>query len=181
MLNAQDVHDKQFKLVRQSTGYDIDEVDTFLDEVEAAIAALTAELAEARAAGGATAAEADPGAGAAQAAVETHVVPADDGEPPTSAARILELAQLTADQYLAEAKRAADSLRADAEQSARAAVADLEGQRVDLEGQRADLEARVAALRSFEAQVRSRLTDYFEGQLRDLRSLGAPPDSGATA
>ena len=49
-LTAQDVHDKQFKLVRQSTGYDIDEVDSFLDEVESEFARLTAELDAARAA-----------------------------------------------------------------------------------------------------------------------------------
>ena len=48
-LSAKDVHDKQFKLVRQSTGYDIDEVDAFLDEVEAELARLHEELASARA------------------------------------------------------------------------------------------------------------------------------------
>ena len=48
-LSAQDVHDMQFKLVRQSTGYDIDEVDAFLDQVEEEITRLTAELDAARA------------------------------------------------------------------------------------------------------------------------------------
>ena len=43
-LSSQDVHDKQFKLVRNSTGYDMDEVDAFLDEVEAEIARLTDEV-----------------------------------------------------------------------------------------------------------------------------------------
>lgn len=170
MLSAQDVHDKQFKLVRQSTGYDIDEVDAFLDEVEGVIAALSAELESARAAAGVT----GSGAAGAHDAPAPSTAAADGAEPPASAARILELAQRTADQYLAEATRAADSLRAQAEQSARAAVADLEGQR-------ADLEARVAALRTFEAQVRARLTDYFTGQLRDLRSLGSPPEPGPSA
>jgi DivIVA domain-containing protein len=152
VLNARDVHDKQFRLVRQSTGYDIDEVDAFLDEVEATIAALTAQLEETRAVGG---------------------TGADSGQQSTSAGRILELAQRTADEYLAEARRAADSLRADAEREARAIVADLQGQRVDLE-------ARVAALGSLEAQVRSHLTEYLEAQLRGIRSPGAPPASDPT-
>lgn len=177
MLSAQDVHDKQFKLVRQSTGYDIDEVDAFLDEVEGAIAELTAALDAARAAvatgtpeeseasGGSAGPEGEPAAGAPSPG---------PSEQPTSAATILELAQRTADQYLSEARRTADGLLADAQQAAQAAVAELESQRVDLE-------ARVAALRSFEAQVRTRLSGYFEGQLRDLRALGAPQEGGSSA
>ena len=45
-LTAQDVHDRQFRMVRQSTGYDIEEVDSFLEEVEAELRRLQAELAE---------------------------------------------------------------------------------------------------------------------------------------
>lgn len=166
MLSAQDVHDKQFRLVRQSTGYDIDEVDAFLDEVEAAIAGLTTALEAARA----EAAAAAPVAPAGDEAPAQPPSPVGESDQPATAARILELAQQTADQYLAEARRTADSLVGDAEQAARAAVAELESQRTDLE-------ARVTALRSFEAQIRGRLTGYFEGQLRDLRSLGSPGDA----
>lgn len=169
MLSAQDVHDKQFRLVRQSTGYDIDEVDAFLDEVEAALAGLTAALEAARAEAAAAVPEA-PGGTAGDESPAPPPSPEGEPEQPTSAARILELAQQTADQYLAEARRTADSLVGDAEQAARAAVAELESQRTDLE-------ARVTALRSFEAQIRGRLTGYFEGQLRDLRSLGSPGDA----
>jgi DivIVA domain-containing protein len=172
VLSAQDVHDKQFKLVRQSTGYDIDEVDTFLDEVEAAISDLTAQLEAARAERASAPAEArgpEPArADAAEGAGEGGTGAQPTAEQTTgSAARILELAQRTADEYVAEARRTADSLLAETEASARAAVAELESQR-------ADLEARVGALRSFESQIRTRLTGYFEGQLRDLRSLGTP-------
>ena len=89
-----------------------------------------------------------------------EAAPSDD---PGRAARLLELAQRTADDYLAEAKRTADSLVTDAEERARTAVGSLEDQR-------AELEARVGALRAFEAEVRTRLTGYFEAQLNDLRS-----------
>ena len=40
-----------------------------------------------------------------------------------------------------------------------------------LEHQRRDLEDRVTALRTFESEVRSRLTGYFQSQLSDLRAL----------
>jgi DivIVA domain-containing protein len=163
VLSAQDVHDKQFKLVRQSTGYDIDEVDAFLDEVETAIRQMSEELAAARAGQSESAEPADMGMPAGEPAAEAA---------PASAAGILEFAQRTADEYVAEARRRADSLLGEAEQSARAAVADLEAQRTELE-------ARVAALRAFETQVRTRLTGYFEGQLRDLRSLVSSPQGGA--
>ncbi|MCU0300466.1 MAG: DivIVA domain-containing protein [Candidatus Nanopelagicales bacterium] len=150
-LTAQDVHDKQFRLVRQSTGYDIDEVDAFLDEVEAEIGRLHDELAAAREQ---LAAQPPPQQDAATSG--------------GSAARILELAQRTADEYVAEARRTADSLVSEAEERARSAVAGLESQR-------GELEARVAALRAFEGEVRGRLTSYFEGQLRDLRAIAERP------
>ena len=79
-----------------------------------------------------------------------------------------ELAQRTADEYVSEARRQADSLVSEAQEQARAAVAALEGQRADLEG-------RVTALRTFEAEIRTRLTGYFESQLRDLRAIAEPP------
>ncbi|MCU0262752.1 MAG: DivIVA domain-containing protein [Candidatus Nanopelagicales bacterium] len=145
-LSAQDVHDKQFKLVRNSTGYDMDEVDAFLDEVEAEIARLSDELQAAREQIGAAGAvpEAEPASAAA--------------------ARILEMAQRTADEYIADARSKADSMVSEAEKSARKSVKKLEAQRVDLE-------ARVGALRTFETEIRSRLTGYFQSQLADLKAL----------
>jgi DivIVA domain-containing protein len=169
-LTAKDVHDKQFKLVRQSTGYDIDEVDAFLDEVEAEFARLHGELDEARAAAGAAPTGSSEGAHAAASdeAGDGGESAAGPAEALTgSAARILELAQRTADEYLAEARRTADTLVEEAEAKARSAVATLEAQR-------SDLEARVSALRSFESEVRTRLTSYFESQLNDLRAIDRP-------
>jgi DivIVA domain-containing protein len=152
-LSSQDVHDKQFKLVRNSTGYDMDEVDAFLDEVEAEIARLTDEVeaAQERLA----AASAKPGAESTSAA----------------AARILEMAQRTADEYVADARRKADSMVTDAEKAARKSVKRLEAQR-------SDLEARVTALRTFESEIRSRLTGYFQSQLADLRALADEGNDG---
>lgn len=145
-LSSQDVHDKQFKLVRNSTGYDMDEVDAFLDEVESEIARLTDEL---RAA--------EEQIGAAPTVPEAETTSA-------AAARILEMAQRTADEYVTEARRKADSMVTDAEKAARKSVKRLEAQR-------GDLEARVTALRTFESEIRSRLTGYFQSQLADLNAL----------
>ncbi len=153
-LSARDVHDKQFKLVRNSTGYDMDEVDAFLDEVEAEVGRLHREL------------------GAAREKAEQ----AESSSPPdasSAAAHILEMAQRTADEYVADARRSADRVLADAQKSTRKAVKKLEAQR-------RRLEERVTALETFEAEVRSRLTGYFESQLADLRALDAdtePDDS----
>jgi DivIVA domain-containing protein len=145
-LSAQDVHDKQFKLVRNSTGYDMDEVDAFLDEVEAAVKELSDRLAAVEE----RAADAEPAA------------PAQDVG--SAAASILAMAQQTADDYVAQARRTAASMVADAESSARESVQMLEEQR-------RHLEERVAALRTFESEVRTRLTGFFESQLADLKSL----------
>ena len=154
-LSSQDVHDKQFKLVRNSTGYDMDEVDAFLDEVEAEIARLTDEVqaAQDRFAAASTVPEAESTSAAA--------------------ARILEMAQRTADEYMADARRKADSMVSDAEKAARKSVKKLEAQR-------GDLEARVTALRTFESEIRSRLTGYFQSQLADLSALADEGDTSDT-
>ena len=150
-LSSQDVHDKQFKLVRNSTGYDMDEVDAFLDEVEAEIARLSDEL----------------GAAQEQLAAMSAVPEAETTS--AAAARILEMAQRTSDEYLADARRKADSMVTDAEKTARKAVKKLEVQR-------GDLETRVTALRTFESEIRSRLTGYFQSQLADLGALADEGD-----
>ena len=42
-LTPQQVHEKQFNTVKMRTGYDMDEVDSFLDEVESALGSLMVE------------------------------------------------------------------------------------------------------------------------------------------
>ena len=169
MLSAQDVHDKQFKLVRQSTGYDIDEVDGFLDEVEAALSGIAAERDAAVAAAQRAeerVAELSARLGTSGEESQEAVAPEPQAGISTSAegaARILELAQRTADEYASEARRAADGLVAEARDQAHGLLSQAESQRTALE-------ARVSALRTFESEVRTRLTTYFEGQLHDLRT-----------
>ena len=120
-----------------------------------------------------------------------------------TAARVLSLAQQTADQAIADARREADETlgrarreadevltkaRRQAEQitgDARARAESLERDAQErhrqamgsLVQQREELERRVDDLRAFEREYRSRLKAYLEGQLRDLEA--GVTDSGA--
>jgi vacuolar-type H+-ATPase subunit H len=126
--------------------------------------------------------------------------PAEDNM--DTAARVLALAQQTADQAIADARREADETlgraRRDADElltkarrqseqitsDARARAESLERDAQERHRQamgslvqsREELERRVDDLRAFEREYRSRLKAYLEGQLRDLEA-GAT-DSG---
>ena len=130
-------------------------------------------------------------------------MPHHEGSNMDTAARVLALAQQTADQAIADARREADETlgrarreaddilgkaRRQAEQitsDARARAESLERDAQErhrqamgsLVQQREELERRVDDLRAFEREYRSRLKAYLEGQMRDLEA-GAT-DSGA--
>ena len=219
-LMPADVRNKQFATTRLRPGYDEEEVDAFLDEVETEMERLLQENQELRAKlaerlGGTPAVptlssaltEADPERLAAEPVLpepQRTPVPALMGVPgqePSmdTVARVLVLAQQTADQALADARRgagetlgrarrAADEIlgkaRGQAEQmtsDARAVAESLQRdaqeryhQAVDsLVHEREELERRVDDLRAFERDYRSRLKAYLEDQLRDLAADAA--------
>jgi vacuolar-type H+-ATPase subunit H len=102
-----------------------------------------------------------------------------------SAARVLALAQQTADQAIAEARNEANKIvgeartRADGlEREARGKAEALERDAQDkhrvamgtLEQARASLERKVEDLRAFEREYRQRLKSYLESQMRQLES-----------
>lgn len=147
-LTAQYVHDIQFKLVRQSTGYDMDEVDAFLEEVEAELRRLHAELEHARGASSDSDAAGHASGAATGDAPPASSTPAAEA-PASAAARILELAQRTADEYVAEAQRRAEGIRSEV----------------------SGLEERVIELRAYESEVRGRLRGYLRGELDRLRQV----------
>src|SRR5689334_22040921 len=133
-LTPEDVSNKRFTPVRLREGYDMGEVDQFLDEVEAELARLTKEnddlrskLSTAQSGGAVTtptpapaaekpaepkvekAPEPAPAAAAASSAVETirvETVP----EASNAAARLLEIATRNADELVDEAKNDADRI-----------------------------------------------------------------------
>jgi DivIVA domain-containing protein len=218
-LTPADVRNKQFSTTRLRPGYDEEEVDAFLDEVEAELDRLIQENEELRAKlaeclrGGKSAVPAlssplsdpKPDMMAPEARVEQErrqPEPMMMGGMPhiednmDTAARVLSLAQQTADQAIADARREADETlgrarreadevltkaRRQAEQitgDARARAESLERDAQErhrqamgsLVQQREELERRVDDLRAFEREYRSRLKAYLEGQLRDLEA-----------
>ena len=218
-LTPADVHNVAFKKPPiGKRGYDEEEVDAFLDEVEAELDRLIQENEELRA----KLAEVLRGGGKPAMALSS---PLSDPRPDTmeqppmeqpmmrrpepmmdrpyhaednmdTAARVLSLAQQTADQAIADARREADETlgrarreadevltkaRRQAEQitgDARARAESLERDAQErhrqamgsLVTQREELERRVDDLRAFEREYRSRLKAYLEGQLRDLEA-----------
>jgi DivIVA domain-containing protein len=218
-LTPADVRNKQFSTTRLRPGYVEEEVDAFLDEVEAELDRLLQENEELRS----KLAESLRGS---RSAVHTFGSPMSDPEPEMgvpamlgapvpmreqerrqepaampgqnmdSVARILSLAQQTADQAVAGARREADetlsrarreasdtinNARHQAEQitndaRARSESLDRDAQERhrqalgSLVQQREELERRVDDLRIFEREYRGRLMAYLEGQLRDLES-----------
>jgi DivIVA domain-containing protein len=224
------VRNKQFSTTRLRPGYDEEEVDAFLDEVEAELDRLIQENEELRAKlaeclrGGKSAVPAlssplsDP---KSDMMAPERVEPERRPEPVMmggmphhednmdTAARVLSLAQQTADQAIADARREADETlgrarreadevltkaRRQAEQitgDARARAESLERDAQERHRQamgslvqtREELERRVDDLRAFEREYRSRLKAYLEGQLRDLEAgvtdSGTFPTMGA--
>jgi DivIVA domain-containing protein len=227
-LTPEDVHNKQFTTVRLREGYDEEEVDAFLDEVEAELTRLLRENEELRAKlAAATRAAAQAQQQAQQASMDRGPGPMD--RPPMdrapvpmdrmpqrrepqpippqlpapmpmamavpqqpqfqpggdSAARVLALAQQTADQAIAEARNEANKIvgeartRADGlEREARGKAEALERDAQEkhrvamgtLEQARASLERKVEDLRAFEREYRQRLKSYLESQMRQLES-----------
>ncbi|MEU4579324.1 DivIVA domain-containing protein [Nonomuraea sp. ATR24] len=225
-LTPADVRNKQFSTTRLRPGYDEEEVDAFLDEVEAELDRLIQENEELRAKlaeclrgkvpGGMNMPMAsapvqeqpkpemmqppqpepmrapEPQPQPQPVPVAMNMPPAEDNM--DTAARVLALAQQTADQAIADARREADETvtrarreadeiltkaRRQAEQvigDARARAETLERDAQERHRQamgslvqtRDELERKVEELRSFEREYRSRLKLYLENQLAEL-------------
>jgi DivIVA domain-containing protein len=195
-LLPEDVRKKTFTPVRLREGYDMGEVDQFLDEVEVELTRLHQENDDLRSKLGST-----PAAGTAATAA-----PSSDGDRPAmpvvrtipeaagAAARLLEIAGENAEQLVTEAHDSADKIlgeatikaeRLEAESKAKAEALETEAQsrseRLDqetaerrqqllseLERDRENLASELEHLRVFEREYRSRLRGYFESQLRAL-------------
>src|SRR5918996_1091513 len=136
-LTPEDVQNKEFTTVRLREGYDMQEVDEFLDEVEAELSRMHRENEELRdklaavTRGGGLASAAGP-LGAPQRPAEGQgpkpppsaaptpapTVSTTGVQPSDAAAKVLALAQKTADELVADSKLEADRLLADARQRA---------------------------------------------------------------
>jgi DivIVA domain-containing protein len=183
-LTPQDIQNKRFTVVGlRRGGYDEDEVDRFLDEIEEELRRLLAENASLRQTA-ATAAHA-PG----QSPMATPPPPAPAAPPPPApepvrppaqadesdaALKTLMMAQKTAEEAIAQANAEAESILHSARLKAQAleheAQAAHANRLASLEDDRKDLEAEIAALRGFEREFRTRLRAYLESSLTDLNA-----------
>jgi DivIVA domain-containing protein len=226
-LTPADVRNKQFSTTRLRPGYAEEEVDAFLDEVEAELDRLIQENEELRSEladrlrgdtpAGSALSSPLPDPGPVMAAPQRRA-PVTLGAPPAlppqqerrpdpmltgtpghnmdSIARVLSLAQQTADQAVADARREAgetlgqarreasdilgrarhqaEQITSDARARSESLDHDAQERRRQALGsliqQRDELERKVDYLRTFERECRSRLTGYLEGQLRDLEA-----------
>lgn len=235
-LTPADVRNKQFSTTRLRPGYDEEEVDAFLDEVEAELDRLIQENEELRGklaevlrgkVPAMAAPVAEPPKTEMMAPPQPEPVQPPQPEPQQqaaakqlepalgamgmqagednmdTAARVLALAQQTADQAIADARREADDtvgrarreaeeilgkarrqadqIISEARQHAESLDRDAQERHRQAMGtlvqQREELERKVDDLRAFEREYRVRLKAYLEGQLEELDA--AATDSGS--
>lgn len=197
VLTPEDVRNKRFSVVRFRPGYDEEEVDAFLDEIETELRRLLADQADRPGGPQPLTVPAGPTT-AGPAAVPTPPPPPPAPEPPPPAAaaegpavgadggheaalRTLMLAQRTADEAIAQARSEAEEILA----GARAQAADLQRraqeehtQRLSaLQRERETLQSQVERLRVFEREYRDGLRTHLQQRLRELEGTPAlaPP------
>jgi DivIVA domain-containing protein len=210
-LTPADVHNVAFKKPSiGKRGYDEDEVDAFLDVVEAELsrlieenADLTARLTEFEAGGSPAPKAVAAPVPQAPAPAPTPAVsaPVSSEAVATQAARLLGLAQETADRLTDEAKAESDKLLADAKSQSDALVSDattraeaaerdsrIKAEALDAQakarydeaiGKLADekvgLEKKIEELRKYEREYRGRLKSWISDQLSQLDDNRSQP------
>ena len=197
-LTPEDVSNKRFTPVRLREGYDMGEVDQFLDEVEAELARLTREnedlrskLSAAQQSGGSTPAPApvqekapepvkapEPTAApapAAPAAPTETIKVATVADASSAAARLLEIATRNADELVGEAKDQADKIIGEARTKAERLEAESKVKSDRLES---DARTRSQMLDSETAERRQQLfgdlekeKDKLNAEVENLRSF----------
>ena len=188
-LTPEDVQNKRFAVTRFRPGYDEDEVDAFLDEVEAELNRLLQENTNLRSQIQAAHTQAAQAQAQVQARPAQPTAPAEPEEEAgqQAALRTLLLAQRTADEAVAQARKEAEQMLADARGKATSLEQEARDQHAttmtDLDRKRRELERQVEDLRAFEREYRVRLKAYLETQLNELEGRGAgsePPGAPVT-
>jgi len=204
-LTPDDVTAKTFTAVgRKPEGYDMGEVDQFLDEIVATLKRVAADHEAAQveaartspglpgsedgeldragsaAANGTVAPRQDAGA----AADERPAKPLSASAATSAAVRVLQMAQDEAEQIRAEAQTDADQARARAQNEADALDEQTRTRRAqllaELEAERNRLGEDVEGLRAFEREYRGRLRTYFEDQIGRLDAERVPQAGAVT-
>ncbi len=188
-LTPKDVESKTFTPVRRREGYDMAEVDQFLDEVSASLKTLISRNEDLARSGPPTpvAAPAPVATPAPAPAAPAQQKPMSPTEATTAAVRVLQLAEEEADRARADAEAKAAKRLQEAEDEARgvegesrarmqALDRELAARREEalsaLDAERRALADEVESLRSFEQDYRGRLRSYLETQLERLFEEG---------
>ena len=194
-LTPEDVSNKRFTPVRLREGYDMGEVDQFLDEVEGELARLTSEnddlrakLSAAQQSGGSTPAPTpvqekapepvkapEPTPAPAPAAPTETIKVATVADASSAAARLLEIATRNADELVGEAKDQADKIIGEARTKAERLEAESKVKSDRLES---DARTRSQMLDSETAERRQQLfgdlekeKDKLNAEVENLRSF----------
>ena len=195
LLTESDVLNARFKAPSSiEEGYDLDQVDFFLDEVAETIAQLTAQkaelenelkkaqarIAELENSGAATGRGEAPFSAATTASFAPVGGGAAGGGDTNAVAGMLALAQQLHDKYISDGKAEADRILAEANAESQRIIAEAEEQHnrtlTQLEQERGLLERKISELRDFERDYRTRLKSYRESLLADVES-GSTPSS----
>ena len=195
LLTESDVLNARFKAPSSiEEGYDLDQVDFFLDEVAETIAQLTAQkaelenelkkaqarLAELENSGAATGRGEAPFSAATTASFAPVGGGAAGGGDTNAVAGMLALAQQLHDKYISDGKAESDRILAEANAESQRIIAEAEEQHnrtlTQLEQERGLLERKISELRDFERDYRTRLKSYLESLLADVES-GSTPSS----
>lgn len=203
-LTPDDVLNHKFTITKFRDGYDLDQVDDFLDtiveelrhheeeksELRAQVEDLTAKL-EACEAGRADEAreeasertivvDAPQPAAPAQTEVQQNGAGAPSADTVKSSA-MLQLALELHDKHVREGETKRDQLINEAETNAKQMVEEAQTERATmlrkLADERGDLQSKIRELREFEGEYRSTLRSYIQSQLRGLD--GSPEPDGA--
>lgn len=198
-LTPEDVESKTFTPVRLREGYDMAEVDQFLDEVASSLKTLIARSEEVPAAAESTSGRGSTAVAPPVVEAKPEPAPAQRGtlsaaEATTAAIRVLQLAEDEAAKARAEADAEVERRLAAAQAEARRLEAEARG-RADaldhetavrrtemlggLETQRGSLTTEIEDLRRFERDYRERLRSYFRGQLERLNDGADAPSGGS--
>jgi DivIVA domain-containing protein len=191
-LTPEDVHKKTFTPVRLREGYDMGEVDQFLDEVEVELTRLHAENDDLRTKLAAAQAAPPPPAFTPEPVAQAEPEPTPEPEPvappvpvlpavttvpeaSSAAARLLEIATQNADQLVAEAQNDADKVLSEARIKAERLESDSKAKADRLE---ADARVRAEKLDSETSQRRQQLfgelerdKDNLAREVEDLRAF----------
>jgi len=191
LLTAEDILSKTFSTVKFKEGYDIEEVDDFLDEVvrtlnsvqeenesvKAKLAAAERRIAELSRADAATGFQPEPVA--VPEPQPEPVAAAEQQQPaePASATGMLQLAQKVHDDYVNAGKAEGERLLAEAQEESTRIVREAENQSQrtlsQLEQERSLLERKIDELRIFERDYRTRLKSYLQNLLGDIDARGS--------